>query len=103
MGLNGMSARTAEKDCDDLKKKKGINRFVLRVPAELLQGLEKISRKNKRSMNAEILSMIDHHIQEHENYVDDGAAGHLHLDAVFLERLQSMPTQKIKALLALLE
>jgi hypothetical protein len=98
-----MSARIAENGCDALNSKKSINKFVLRVPAELLQRLELISRKNKRSMNAEILSMIDQHVLEHKNNADDPATSHLHLDALFLSRLQSMPAQKIKALLTLLE
>lgn len=98
-----MSARIAENACDALNGKKSINKFVLRIPAELLQGLELISRKNKRSMNAEILSMLDQHVLENKINADDPATDHLHLDALFLSRLQTMPTQKIKALLTLLE
>ena len=79
-------------------------KFVIRLPAGLLDKLSRISRQHQRSMNTEINLLLGRYLEE-QGLVDSAADDDQQesLDARLLRKLSSMPPEKREALLQLLE
>lgn len=72
------------------------NRFVMRLPAGLHKKIKRISKRNKRSMNAEIVLLLQSHLLEH-GLLDDSPKASLK------RKLAGLDDTKRKALLQLLD
>lgn len=83
--------------------KPAINRFVVRLPAGLLEKLKRVSRHHNRSMNAEINCLLARYIDEVKGDTRPRIDEHLKLDTLLLNKLSALPEQKIEALLDLLD
>lgn len=71
------------------------NRFVVRLPADLHQQIKMISKRNNRSMNAEIVLLLQNYLFE-QRLSDDS------LEASLKRELSVLDDAKRQALLALL-
>ena len=80
-----------------------VSKFVMRVPADLLDQLKHVSRHHNRSMNAEINLLLGRYIEQVKGEPRPGVDEHLKLDSLLLQKLSALPAQKIEALLDLLD
>lgn len=80
-----------------------MSKFVVRMPADLLEKLKHVSRHHKRSMNTEINLLLGRYIEQVKGESRPGVDEHLKLDSQLLRKLSALPEQKIKALLDLLD
>ncbi len=91
-----------------------IEKFVIRLPKGLRNKIKHLSENNRRSMNSEIIMVLEQHIQQHlsdsgQDLTDDLAAvmatadtsGNSPADEL-TKRLQNLPEEKKQALLELL-
>lgn len=83
--------------------KPAISKFVVRMPAELLEKLKHVSRHHNRSMNTELNLMLGHYIEQVKGETRPGVDEHLMLDMQLRHKLSVLSPQKIEALLDLLE
>ena len=92
-----------------------IEKFVIRLPNGLRNKIKHLSEQNRRSMNSEIIMVLEKHIKQHlseddlvnelvrssnqhaENADEDRPA-----DSELAKRLQNLPDEKKQALLELL-
>ncbi len=96
-----------------------IEKFVIRLPMGLRKKIKHLSEQNRRSMNSEIIMVLEQHIQQHlmdhteftESAGVSEASGDADKDAYGLEkptqseltkRLENLPEEKKLALLELL-
>jgi len=91
-----------------------IEKFVIRLPKGLRKKIKHLSEHNRRSMNSEIIMVLEQHIQQHlsdlgEGLTDDIAAAMASADTSdnsaadeLTKRLQNLPDEKKQALLDLL-
>ncbi|MCB1648268.1 MAG: Arc family DNA-binding protein [Pseudomonadales bacterium] len=84
-------------------KKPAMSKFVVRMPAELLETLKRVSRHHNRSMNSEINLLLGRYIEQIKGDSRPGADEHLTLDSQLQRKLSALSPQKIEALLDLLE
>lgn len=80
-----------------------MSKFVVRMPADLLEKLKHVSRHHNRSMNTEINLLLGRYIEQVKGESRPGADEHLKLDSQLLSKLGALSTQKIEALLDLLD
>ena len=93
-----------------------IEKFVIRLPKGLRKKIKHLSEQNRRSMNSEIIMVLEKHIQQHlsddsqEFSLDDSAlefsaeGGGIQkmTDSELTRRLENLPEEKKQALLELL-
>lgn len=72
------------------------NRFVVRLPTGLHKKIKRISQRNKRSMNAEIVLLLQSYLLE-EGLLDDSPKASLK------RKLAGLDGAKLKALMQLVE
>ncbi len=87
----------------ELPVKPEMSKFVVRLPADLLEKLKHVSRHHKRSMNTEINLLLGRYIEQVKGESRPGVDEHLKLDSQLLNKLRALPAQKIEALLDLLD
>lgn len=87
----------------EVSSKPVMSKFVVRMPADLLEKLKHVSRHHKRSMNTEINLLLGHYIEQVKGESRSGVDEHLKLDSQLLTKLHALPAQKIEALLDLLD
>lgn len=99
--------RSADNDDHDMENKRStkpaMSKFVVRMPAELLETLKRVSRHHNRSMNSEINLLLGRYIEQIKGDSRPGADEHLTLDSQLQRKLSVLSPQKIEALLDLLE
>lgn len=103
-------AEPLESSAEDIKPsslvdadKPAMSKFVVRMPAELLETLKRVSRHHNRSMNTEINILLGRYIEQVKGESRPGVDEHLKLDSQLLLKLSALPEQKIEALLDLLD
>jgi hypothetical protein len=85
-----------------------VEKFVIRLPAGLRDQIKQISEQNRRSMNSEILMMIEGHLHSQlQNEMiaanpDDGFAPGKRAEEDLKGMLEALPADKKEALLKLL-
>lgn len=84
-------------------EKPAMSKFVVRMPAELLETLKRVSRHHNRSMNTEINLLLGRYIEQIKGDFRPQADEHLTLDSQLQRKLSALSPQKIEALLDLLE
>ncbi|HEY0961172.1 MAG TPA: Arc family DNA-binding protein [Pseudomonadales bacterium] len=95
---------------DDSKSPAMIEKFVIRLPNGLRDRIRQLSEQNRRSMNSEIIMVLESHIRQQfmqqmaEANPDGGdfAPGQRKTEAELNKMLESLPAQKKEALLELL-
>ncbi len=111
--LNQYEAASAEyrddQSKDDSKSPALIEKFVIRLPNGLRDQIRALSEQNRRSMNSEIIMVLEHHIRQQfmdhmaeANPDGDFAPGQRKTEAELNKMLESLPAQKKEALLNLL-
>ena len=96
-------AGVSEQENSDVPAKPEMSKFVVRLPADLLDKLKHVSRHHKRSMNTEINLLLGRYIEQVKGESRPGVDEHLKLDSQLLNKLRALPAQKIEALLDLLD
>jgi len=93
-----------------------VEKFVIRLPNGLREQIKALSEQNRRSMNSEIIMVLEKHIQQYsqediqafsaENLLQEVRADeHKNVpatDQVLQKRLDALPAEKKEALLELL-
>src|SRR5687768_4519579 len=85
-----------------------VEKFVIRLPAGLRDQIRQVSEQNRRSMNSEILLMIEGHLQTQLQDAmiaanpNDGFAPGRRADEDLKGMLEALPADKKEALLKLL-
>ena len=92
-----------------------VEKFVIRLPNGLREQIKALSEHNRRSMNSEIIMVLERHIQQNQQADIQGftaeellkeVKGELReeqmTDQVLQQRLDSLPPEKKEALLELL-
>ncbi len=86
-----------------------LNKFILRLPCETHARLNEISRLNRRSMNSEIMLLVEQHLSDTLTRGLQSAVPTLGLAPALpqpaskvIEKFQMLSLEKKKALLALL-
>lgn len=87
-----------------------VEKFVIRLPSGLRTKIKQLSEQNRRSMNSEIIMVLEKHIQQYllsGNIEDMGELastleGMQMTDRQLSEKLESLPPEKKEALLELL-
>lgn len=95
---------------DDSKSPTLIEKFVIRLPNGLRDQIRQLSEQNRRSMNSEIIMVLENHIRQQfmesmANANPDGGdfvPGQRKTEAELNRMLESLPAQKKEALLNLL-
>lgn len=95
---------------EDFKSPAMIEKFVIRLPNGLRDRIRQLSEQNRRSMNSEIIMVLESHIRQQfmqnmaEANADGGdfAPGQRKTEAELNKMLESLPAQKKEALLELL-
>lgn len=88
-----------------------IEKFVIRLPKGLRNKIKHLSEQNRRSMNSEIIMVLEKHIQQNlADAASEFASGAVHeaqgearlSDDELTRRLENLPEEKKQALLELL-
>lgn len=86
-----------------------VEKFVIRLPNGLRNQIRQLSEQNRRSMNSEIIMVLENHIRhqfmEHmaaANPDSDFVPGQRHTEEELNRMLESLPAEKKEALLELL-
>lgn len=94
---------------EDNKSPALIEKFVIRLPNGLRDQIRQLSEQNRRSMNSEIIMVLESHIRQqfmdsiaNANPDSDFAPGQRKTEAELNRMLESLPAQKKEALLNLL-
>ena len=87
----------------DVTAKPEISKFVVRLPAELLDNLKRVSRHHNRSMNTEINLLLGRYIEQVKGELRPGVDEHVKLDSLLMQKISALSPQKLEALLDLLE
>jgi hypothetical protein len=87
----------------EASSKPEMSKFVVRLPADLLEKLKHVSRHHNRSMNTEINLLLGRYIDQVKGETRPGVDEHSRLDSQLLSKLSALSTQKIEALLDLLD
>lgn len=105
-----VSADIGDQSGEDFKTPSLVEKFVIRLPNGLRDQIRQLSEQNRRSMNSEIIMVLENHIRqqvmEHmaETNQDGGdfVPGTRKTEAELNRMLESLPAQKKEALLELL-
>lgn len=94
---------------DETKSPALVEKFVIRLPNGLRDRIRQLSEQNRRSMNSEIIMVLESHIRQQfmdtiaeANPDGDFAPGQRKTEAELNRMLESLPAQKKEALLELL-
>lgn len=94
---------------DETKSPALVEKFVIRLPNGLRDRIRQLSEQNRRSMNSEIIMVLESHIRQQfmDNIAEanpdgDFAPGQRKTEAELNRMLESLPAQKKEALLELL-
>lgn len=109
--LNQYEAASADDQLkEDSKSPTLIEKFVIRLPNGLRDQIRQLSEQNRRSMNSEIIMVLENHIRQ--QFMDSMASanpeggdfvpGQRKTEAELNRMLESLPAQKKEALLNLL-
>ena len=99
-----LSAEGVDQDTENKRTAKpAMSKFVVRMPAELLETLKRVSRHHNRSMNTEINLLLGRYIEQIKGDSRPEADEHLTLASQLQRKLSALSPQKIEALLDLLE
>jgi hypothetical protein len=86
-----------------------IEKFVIRLPAGLRDQVKHLSEQNRRSMNAEIIMVLENHVRQQlvQQLLESNDTGNYHVgqrpaEAAFDLVLESLPQKKKTALIELL-
>ena len=93
-----------------------IEKFVIRLPSGLRKKIKHLSEQNRRSMNPEIIMVLEKHIQQHLlDHAGELGASSMSLESLedsagiqrpsnseLTKRLENLPEEKKQALLELL-
>ena len=93
-----------------------IEKFVIRLPKGLRKKIKHLSEQNRRSMNSEIIMVLEKHIQQHLlDHASEFAVSPMSLESLdenqgvhrpsiseLTKRLENLPEEKKQALLELL-
>ena len=94
---------------DDGRTPAIIEKFVIRLPNGLRDQIRSLSEQNRRSMNSEIIMVLENHTRQ--RYMDQMAAanpdavfkpGERNTESELSRRLENLPVEKKEALLELL-
>jgi len=86
-----------------------VEKFVIRLPNGLRDQIRSLSEQNRRSMNSEIIMVLENHIRQ--KFMDQMAAanpdtsfkaGERNTELELSRRLENLPAEKKEALLELL-
>src|SRR5688572_26362971 len=107
--LDQYDAVSADQSKEDSKSPALIEKFVIRLPNGLRDQIRQLSEQNRRSMNSEIIMVLESHIRQQfmdsiatANPDGDFAPGQRKTEAELNRMLESLPAQKKEALLNLL-
>ena len=98
-----------QNESDDGRTPAIIEKFVIRLPNGLRDQIRYLSEQNRRSMNSEIIMVLENHIRQ--QYVDQLSAanpessfkpGANNTESELSRRLENLPAEKKEALLELL-
>lgn len=85
-----------------------VDKFVIRLPQGLRDQIKELSEHNRRSMNSEIIMVLEQHIQQYAEPEEISEPGAEFREAAPLtdqeldQKLKSLPPEKKEALLSLL-
>ena len=87
-----------------------VEKFVIRLPKGLRDQIRDLSDQNRRSMNSEIIMVLEQHIQQSvdamradfEDQIPHYEENYGNKDQKLSEKLQELPADKKEALLSLL-
>ena len=88
-----------------------VEKFVIRLPSGLRNKIKQLSEQNRRSMNSEIIMVLEKHIQQclmsstpgdFSEFTEGMGAPTQLTDKQLTEKLESLPPEKKEALLELL-
>jgi hypothetical protein len=104
-GLHDMANSGSSNQAIDteVSSKPAMSKFVVRMPADLLDKLKRVSRHHNRSMNTEINLLLGRYIEQVKGESRPSVDEHIKLDSELLRKLSALPAQKIEALLDLLD
>ncbi|MEY4641199.1 MAG: Arc-like binding domain [Pseudomonadota bacterium] len=105
-----VSTGIEEQSGEHFKTPSIVEKFVIRLPNGLRDQIRQLSEQNRRSMNSEIIMVLENHIRQQfmEHMAEanpDGAdfvPGTRKTEAELNRMLESLPAQKKEALLELL-
>ena len=108
--MNKASAeQTHLEDSDEFRIPALVEKFVIRLPNGLRDQIKQLSEQNRRSMNSEIIMVLENHIRQ--QFMEQMAAanpdgtfnpGHRHTEEELNRMLGSLAPEKKEALLELL-
>jgi len=89
-----------------------VEKFVIRLPQGLREQIKTLSEQNRRSMNSEIILVLEKHIQQNrdidmddlsiQDFPENNVRPHSFTQQELNKRLESLPPEKQEALLELL-
>jgi hypothetical protein len=100
---------TKNEEMQETKSPALVEKFVIRLPNGLRDQIRLLSEQNRRSMNSEILLVLENHIQQ--QFMEQMAAanpdsnfkpGLRHTEQELTRKLENLPPEKKEALLELL-
>jgi hypothetical protein len=107
--INQYEVEIADDQREDLKTPAVVEKFVIRLPNGLRDQIRQLSEQNRRSMNSEIIMVLENHIRhkfmEHMAAANPDSTfmpGQRHTEAELNRMLESLPPVKKEALLELL-
>lgn len=104
----------SDQDAQDRNAPSVVEKFVIRLPKGLRNKIKHLSEKNRRSMNSEIIMVLEKHIQQnmmHAGVIEetlemlaaaDAGDTHSTADSELTRKLENLPEEKKQALLELL-
>lgn len=108
--LTQHEAASSDEQKDETRSPAMVEKFVIRLPNGLRDRIRQLSEQNRRSMNSEIIMVLESHIRQQfmETLADanpeggDFAPGQRRTEAELNKMLENLPAQKKEALLELL-
>lgn len=106
---NATSEILRDETTEDSRVPAMVEKFVIRLPNGLRDQIRQLSEQNRRSMNSEIIMVLENHIRQ--QFMDQIAAanpdstftpGQRHTEVELNRMLENLPTEKKEALLELL-
>jgi hypothetical protein len=97
------SARAIDDVNTESISKPEISKFVVRLPAPLLENLKRVSRHHNRSMNTEINILLGQYIEQVKGDLRPSVDEHVKLNSLLLKKISALSAQKIEALMDLLD
>ena len=95
-------AFSGDKDADGQQCKLA-EKFVIRLPAGYRKKIAEISKRNRRSMNSEIVLLLEKYLSEHFPIQQPGDEFVDHVTTKLVSRFQDLPAHLQEALLELMD